>query len=289
MALSIFIYINQTIEGIMKVTVLIDNKKKDEASPLKAEWGLSLLIEFEGHEYLLDSGQSENFALNASALGKSISDIEYGILSHNHYDHANGIETFFLQNKNAKFYLREGTKENTYHKHWIFYEYIGMHKGWLKKYADRFVFASKDFCVAPNVYLIPHKTPGLEAKGKAAHLSMKLNHKYSYDNFYYEQSLVFDTEEGLVIFNSCSHGGADNIVREVGETFKGKKIKAVIGGFHLFCLDDREVKSFAQRLDNLEVEKIVTGHCTGDHAFEILKSVLGDKVKQMYTGLEMEI
>ncbi len=274
----------------MNITVLIDNKLKNgEKRPLKSEWGLSILIEFEKKLYLLDSGQSKRFSKNADILGMDLSKVENGILSHAHYDHSNGLKTFFKKNQNALFYLRKGTAENTYHKHKFFYEYIGIHKGWLKKYASRFSYADGDFCVAPNVYLIPHKTAELGEKGRAAHLSIKLNGKFMSDNFYHEQSLVFKTEKGLVIFNSCSHGGADNIIQEIESTFPNEKIYAILGGFHLFCLPDSEIFSFAERLKTLAVQKIVTGHCTGDHAYDILHQVLGEKVSQMYTGMQMEI
>lgn len=52
------------------------------------------------------------------------------------------------------------------------------------------------------------------------------------DDFSHEQSLVLDTKEGLVIFNSCSHGGADVIIREAEAAFPGKQIYGLIGGFH---------------------------------------------------------
>ncbi len=51
------------------------------------------------------------------------------------------------------------------------------------------------------------------------------------DNFCHEQSLVLDTDSGLVIFNSCSHGGVVNIINEVKAAFPEQKITALIGGF----------------------------------------------------------
>ena len=33
------------------------------------------------------------------------------------------------------------------------------------------------------------------------------------------------------------------------------------------------------------VEEIVTGHCTGERGFQILKEVLGARAKQLRTGL----
>ena len=89
--------------------------------------------------------------------------------------------------------------------------------------------------------------------------------------------------------NSCSHGGADNIVKEIEATFPGKKIYAILGGFHLFRYKDEVVRAFAECLRELDVQKIYTGHCTGNRAFEILHEVLGDRAEQMRCGMTIKL
>ena len=278
----------------MKVQVLIDNissfTEGERPRKLFGEWGLSVYVEFEGKRYLLDIGASHLFAKNAGVMGVDLSKVDIGILSHAHYDHANGMAKFFALNKTAPFYVRKGVAENCYHAHKLFgrltyHEYIGIHKGWLKRFADRIRYAEGDMQIAPNVYLVPHKTAGLENIGERAHLSVKENGKFRYDSFDHEQSLVFDTPQGLFVMNSCSHAGADNIVKEIEATFPGKKIYALLGGFHLFRYKDDVVRAFAERLRALDVQKIYTGHCTGDRAYAILHDVLGDRVQQMRCGM----
>jgi 7,8-dihydropterin-6-yl-methyl-4-(beta-D-ribofuranosyl)aminobenzene 5'-phosphate synthase len=260
---------------------------------LFGEWGLSVYVEFEGKRYLLDTGASHLFAKNAGVMGVDLTKVDIGILSHAHYDHANGMARFFALNKTAPFYLRKGVAENCYHAHKLFgrltyHEYIGIHKGWLKRFADRIRYAEGDMQIAPNVYLVPHKTAGLESIGERAHLSVKENGTYRYDSFDHEQSLVFDTPQGLFVMNSCSHAGADNIVKEIEATFPGKRIYAILGGFHLFRYKDADVRAFAERLRELDVQRIYTGHCTGDRAYAILHEVLGDRVQQMRCGMIIE-
>ncbi len=279
----------------MKIQVLIDNIASCCGSrKLFGEWGLSVYVEFEGKRYLLDTGASHLFAKNAGVMGVDLSKVDIGILSHAHFDHSDGMARFFALNKNAPFYLRKGAGENCYHTHkligrFAYHEYIGIHKGFLKRFADRIRFAEGDMQIAPNVYLVPHKTPGLEAIGERAHLSVKENGKYRYDSFDHEQSLVFDTPKGLFVMNSCSHGGADNIVKEIEATFPDKNIYAILGGFHLFRYKDEVVRAFAERLRELDVQKIYTGHCTGNRAFEILHEVLGDRAEQMRCGMIIEL
>ena len=109
------------------------------------------------------------------------------------------------------------------------------------------------------------------------------------DDFSHEQSLVFETEKGLYIFNSCSHAGASEIIGEVCDTFPGRKVYAYVGGFHLYQKAPDEVAQFAERVEACGVEKIITGHCTGDAAFAILKERLGERITQFRAGLEMDI
>ena len=100
-----------------KMTVIVDNTPNNG---IKGEWGLSILVEHDGRNILVDAGASDLFVENMKALGKRITDVDYGVLSHAHYDHANGIPRFFMENKKAKFYLRETTAENCYAKILIF-------------------------------------------------------------------------------------------------------------------------------------------------------------------------
>ncbi len=272
---------------VMKIRVLIDNITKSE---LYKEWGLCIYIEYNGRNYLLDSGASSKFSKNAGALGISLSQIDFGVLSHAHYDHSNGMAEFFRLNKKAPFVLRETAGETCYH-HIIGFinKYIGIKRGWLKKFADRIIFASGKYKIEEGVYLLPHTTPGLEENGRKALLYIKENGRIVPDSFKHEQSLVFETEKGLVIFNSCSHGGADNIIKEAAAAFPGEKLYAIIGGFHLFCLPEDAVHAFALRVAETGIEHVITGHCTGQRAYEILHEELGDKVQQMYSGMELEI
>ena len=177
----------------MIAKVLIDNITKDD---LICEWGLSFYIEYKGHKILLDTGASGNFAENAKKMGIALEEIEYGVLSHAHYDHADGMPAFFRENKNAKFYLRKGAGENCHgKKNFFMYKYNGIQKGILDNYADRIEYVEGDYELLDGVYLIPHKVQGLEKIAKKADLFIKENGKMFPDDFGHEHSLVFDTEK----------------------------------------------------------------------------------------------
>ncbi len=194
-------------------------------------------------------------------------------------------------------YVRKEAKELCYGKMGPFKRYIGIPKDILNKYADRFIYVHEDYKINEGVWLISHKTDNLEGRGKKAHMYRMTKNGLKPDDFHHEQSLVFDTDDGLVILNSCSHGGIDNIVKEVKATFQGRKVLAVIGGFHLMgfmgtssmSIKAEEVKALGNRLVDLGVEHIYTCHCTGDPAYKILKKTLGDTVEYFSTGTFVEL
>lgn len=271
----------------LKGTVLVDNIATEE---LCGEWGLSIYLEYGDRRILLDTGDSALFAENAVKLGKSIEDVELTVLSHAHYDHSNGYPEFFEINKIAPLYLQEGTKENlySYYDSTQSLEYAGVPQGMLEKYKDRIIYTNGVYEICEGVYIVPHSTPGLEKIGEREKMYLKVEDEMIFDNFYHEQSLVFKTEKGLVIFNSCSHGGVVTIINEVRAAFPGKEIHAYIGGFHLFNKTDEEVRAVADEIRSAGVKVMYTGHCTGDRAYEILKEELPGVMNKLHCGLVME-
>ena len=138
------------------------------------------------------------------------------------------------------------------------------------------------------MYLIPHKTPGLQKIGKREKMYLKTPQGFVPDNFSHEQSLVLDTDKGLVIINCCSHGGAVNIIQEVMATFPDKKVYGLIGGFHLFNKSEAEIREVARKIKSTGISYVCTGHCTKERAYNIMKEELTDMVEQLHVGLTIE-
>lgn len=269
----------------MRVVILIDNLAKEG---LLEEWGLSIFIEHQDRRILLDAGSSGKFIENAKRLGIDLSKVDDVVLSHAHYDHADGLADFFAVNDKAKVYLRAGSEEDCYHHSSKDTHYIGIRQGLLKQFADRFVYVEGDYELSPKAYLIPHKTQGLEERGRQNAMYRKKGDTYVPDEFAHEQSLVLDTRAGWILFNSCSHGGADVILKEVERTFPDKQICAYIGGFHLFRTPPEQIRALAGQLKEGAVSHFYTGHCTGTEAYALLKEALGERIEQFYAGFVLE-
>ena len=268
----------------MRALVLIDNL---ESEGLCGEWGLSVYIEHKGHTILLDAGASERFAENAAALGCDLRAVEYGVLSHAHYDHADGMPAFFAVNDTAKLYVRKGARENCFGYHGEDFDYIGIRRGTLKTYRDRIVYADGLYTLYDGAYLLGHTTPGLSAAGRTGRMYVKRGPFRRPDDFSHEQTLVLEENGGLAVFSSCSHAGVENILAEVRAAFPQKPVRALIGGFHLHQTQADEVRRLGHALRDDGVKTVVTGHCTGQEAFDILREELGSKIQQMHSGLEI--
>ena len=278
----------------MKITVLIENTG---TAPLKCEHGLSFLIEFQGIKYLLDAGTTGIFMENAKLLEENIMDVKTCILSHGHYDHSGGFADYLQENKNAIVYAMSTANEEYFSENGEWHE-IGIPKAVLKEHGKRFIYVDKVTEIAAAVHVIPHSTSGLEEIGERAKLYKKQGDEYLPDDFSHELSLVFETEKGLVVFNSCSHGGVQNIVREVQDAFPGRKVYAYLGGLHMKGKQDgkeicsfslSEVETLVEFLEESGVKYLYTGHCTGSVALELLRIYGGEMVQTLTTGQRIEL
>ena len=346
-----------------EIVVITDNRSNGS---LAGEWGLCLLIHYQGKKILVDAGSSDLFLHNMKELGERVEDVDYAVLSHAHYDHANGFPAFLEQNKKAKLYVNDTVAANCYKKIYFLKKYIGIPRKMLEKYPDRIEKVTGNYKISEGIYLIPHTTCGLSEIGKQEmmyrrtkkgwmpddfsheqslvldtekglliinscshggvaniinevreafpdkkiygyiggfHLFNKSNEAigkqemmyrrtkkgWMPDDFSHEQSLVLDTEKGLLIINSCSHGGVANIINEVREAFPDKKIYGYIGGFHLFNKSNEAIGEVAEMISQTSVDYICTGHCTGGRAYGIFKEKLGDKIEQLQVGMRIHL
>ena len=270
----------------LKMTVLVDNTAK---LPFLGEWGLSILIEADETKILLDTGSSGMFAKNAEQLGIDLSDVKLGVLSHAHDDHSDGMDAFFSLNKTAPFLVREGSRENCFGQKEGAMEYIGIKKGFLREFRDRIRYVSGIHEISDGIWLIPHRSADYSAISRRNGLYIRKNKAYYPDSFSHEQSLVIDTHAGLAVFSSCSHTGMPNTLEDIRLALGREDFYAFVGGLHLYKLTDPELNDRCDEIEQSAVDRIYTGHCTGDHAFEFLRNRLGDRIVQFYSGFICEI
>lgn len=276
----------------MRITVLVENTGPSE---FKIEHGLSLYIEFNDKKYLLDAGPSDSFFKNAHALSIDLDRVDKAVLSHGHYDHGDGFMVFLNQYKDKVVYGAKNIFDDYYSGSGGSVHYIGLSSK-LKQMKNRFNTISKDTKIDEKIYLILDDVSNTKEIGVQKKLYKKVDDVLQPDNFDHELSLVFDTPKGLVICNSCSHAGLESIVDNIKKRLN-KPVYAYVGGLHMKSTKNHiETSSFTEeQIQNLcifikkNIQYVLTGHCTGNVSYDLLKKYLKDRIDFLTTGKTIEI
>jgi 7,8-dihydropterin-6-yl-methyl-4-(beta-D-ribofuranosyl)aminobenzene 5'-phosphate synthase len=274
----------------MHLTTLIE-ETADDTSGLVPQHGLSLLIEACDTTLLFDMGQDGTFIKNAGHLGLDLKKVDIGILSHGHYDHGGGLAAFMEYNTGAPVYLKSGAGEAFYARDPQQYRYIGLDREMLITNAERFVWTGTDTEISPGLIIITDiRKPEPVPPGNRT-LLIQRKESFEPDLFLHELFLVVEEEDGISIITGCGHSGILNMVYTARERYPGRPIKSVVGGFHLIDRDTpfEMVRSIGKSLKSAGCGRVITGHCTGARAKDILREELGSRFTALFTGYTTEI
>lgn len=84
--------------------------------------------------------------------------------------------------------------------------------------------------------------------------------------------------KGLAILTGCSHAGVINICAHARELYPGVPLYALIGGLHLVYPNEDLIGKTVAALQELGLQIIVPGHCTGWRAVHALAAAFGEAV-----------
>ncbi len=279
----------------MFVTALVDNSPGTDG--LVSEHGLSLGISLPEREILFDTGPSSAFARNANILSYDLGRVDLAVLSHGHYDHGGGLQTFFEANARAPLYLMQSAGGDFHAERDQKSRYIGLDQEMLARNADRLRWVKESMSLGPDVHLIT-AFPNIYDRpvGNSA-LKERREGLLVPDNFEHELILVTKEEDGIAVFTGCGHSGVLNMVSAARSRFPQERIKAVVGGFHLISDPKRgdiscrpeDVRMIGRELLDLGCASVFGGHCTGKEASKLLKDELGDAYQELRTGLRFVI
>ena len=216
----------------MTFTVVYNNVAHDRN--LKTSWGNACLIEGGEETILFDTGGDGTILLsNLEALGVEQSDVDVVVLSHIHGDHTGGLWKFLEQNSRVRVYFPHSFPESFRHK--------------VESYGAEAISVSGPTQVSKGVYSTGEMGGSIK-----------------------EQSLIVNTEKGVVILTGCAHPGIVEVVQK-SQRQLNKSVFLVLGGFHLMAYSRKEIQVIIENLRKIGVEKIAPNHCTGERATRMFR------------------
>ena len=255
--------------------------------------GLSFYIETRRHRLLMDAGPSEQMVQNACALGVDLTKVDTVILSHGHYDHANGLTAFAAQNPEAKIYLRRtaeephfsgSAEEGTLHD-------ISMDLAILS--LPGLVWVEGEVTLDEELSLFGGITGRKFWPESNRKLTRRFNGVFLQDSFAHEQCLVIREPGNTVLLSGCAHNGILNILDRFRRLYGGWP-DAVISGFHMkkstpYTREEEETICATARQLCACPSEFYTCHCTGLGAYERMKAIMGEQLHYVHCGEEIKL
>lgn len=269
----------------MKVSILMNNTAQPS---FISEHGLSFFIESQEKKILLDAGSSGQFIQNAKRLSISLSEVDFALLSHGHFDHSDGFRNFFKENSTAPLYLREEAVDAYFSFSSGSPKFVGIHKN---LDTSRFSLIKESFTqLSDHISLISHPKSEKERRKEETFYQRKRGwDDFVQDDFSHQQTLVIRENQHLYLFNSCCHGVLEEILNHSLSYFSEYQGFSLFGGLHflykekpLFSPD--YVKELGYTLKNMGIAQLYTGHCTCELAFSLLQESLGDNIHTFSAG-----
>ncbi len=270
----------------MKIYTLAEDYAGYE-SPFLAQHGISFLIEYKGKKLLFDAGQNAAPILyNMKLLGLDPRDVDYIFLSHCHYDHTGGLVEILKETGKRIPVIAHPT---IFRKHFITKPHL-RHVGLpftreeVEKYGELFL-SEEPFQIIEGLY----STGEIREKEDFERTNLEVytlsKGRLVRDELRDDMSIAIKTPKGLVVVSGCSHAGIISIVEHSMRLTGEKKVRAVIGGFHLIEANEDRIRMTVEAFRQLGVEEVYTGHCTGLKAEAAFLEAYGNRFHKLHAGM----
>lgn len=277
----------------IKITVLCENLVGKLVG--SGEHGFSAFIETAEGNFLFDTGSGHSVVPNSLALNKDLRTIRKIFLSHGHYDHTGGLpEVLKIRGKvdvhvhphlfiDRIAVLKENDREIK--------RFIGIpyKKAYLESLGAHFIFDEDFIEVDKGLFLTGEVPRQTNFEKSDPRLFSEIDGKTTQDLFLDDQSLVLDTEKGLILILGCAHAGMINIINHVIHKTGKQNFYAIVGGTHLDFLTPEQLEESIKSLKRMEIGKIGVSHCTGMRAAFRLHQEFGERFFYGCVGSVLEV
>ncbi len=274
-----------------RITILCENSAGPISGTL-GEHGFSALVEpSQGEPLLFDTGQGLTLLHNARRMNKDLAKVQNVVISHGHFDHTGGLLPLLTECGPKQVHAHPGIFTPRFRLKDTGECYpIGFPHGREQiEAAGGTIVLSKEYReIAPGISLtgeVPRVTAfetgdqGLYRDCTGQDLDITPD----------DQSLILDTERGLVVLLGCCHAGLINTLEHIAYLSGRRDIYAVIGGTHLgFCGQD-QLEMTISALKDWGVKKVAASHCTGFAASARLSREIPKEFQVALVGYSLEV
>jgi len=275
----------------IRITVLCDNSVGPLAGTL-GEHGFAALVESSsGESILFDTGQGLTLLHNAARMKKELSAVRKVVISHGHYDHIGGLMPLLQSSGGKEVFAHAGIFAARYRVKDTGESYpigVPFEKSVYEQAGAKFNLATAFREIAPGIML-------------TGEVSRVTAFEKGDQGIYYDcsgvlpdatpddQSLLIDTEKGLVLLLGCCHAGLVNTLEHIASQCGRRDLYAVVGGTHLgFCGQEQLEKSI-KTLKKSGVSKLAVSHCTGFAAAARLAREMPKEFQVAMVGYTLEV
>ncbi|MDD5706285.1 MAG: MBL fold metallo-hydrolase [Kiritimatiellae bacterium] len=256
------------MSAAVRIVILAENTA--EGRGIRGEHGLAFWVETGGRRLLFDAGQGLVLGDNAKALGVDLNSLDAIVLSHGHYDHTGGIGHALdrTARRAISVYAHPDALLPKYRCTPEGVRDVGMPQACREALAGgcvRLMLAREGAAVVPGIRTTG-EIPRRHAEEAADERFCLDPEGRQDDSLTDDQSLVIETDEGVVLLLGCAHAGLINTLERVRELTGGRPMRAMIGGTHLRSASAERLAWTMRELRRYAIETMFPMHCTGPRA-----------------------